>query len=216
MRHSAVIGLILITVLPFVSCKKKTSSSLVNPGDNEIPASSSMLTASIAPNSLSEDQFDDALRNMTTAPNYVLIIVADGNSGKQEAVCIDATMLVRAIGIERALDLNEAEEFALKQEDRIYQFSNARAIKSLSRTYTESMLKDAREFLADKTIDEIDAAIQDHANRITLGVPEPGATHGKLYATALAHAVTERGILCMRTCFSQFRLDRRTHNQRIQ
>jgi hypothetical protein len=216
MRHSAVTGLILITVLPFVSCKKKTSSSLVNPGDNEIPASSSMLTASIAPNSLSEDQFDDALRNMTTAPNYVLIIVTDGNSGKQEAVCIDATMLVRAIGIERTLDLNEAEEFALKQEDRIYQFSNARAIKSLSRTYTESMLKDAREFLADKTIDEIDAATRDpHYKFYTFSAPEPGALHGKLYATALAHAVTERGILCMRTCFSQFRLDRRIH-QRIQ
>ncbi len=206
LRYIAVIGLILITLLPFVSCKKKTPDVSVVRDDSEVSALSSPVTATIAPNSLSEDQFDDALRNLTTAPNYVLVSVTDANSELPEVVCVTALDFLAAICNERELGLKEAQEYALKKKDRTYQFSNARAIQLLSRNYSDSMLTEARIFFVGMTVEEIEAAIRLYSR----------APNGKPNYAALAHALAERGILSVKGCLGEFRLDGRTHNQRMQ
>lgn len=197
MRRLAVFVLLLIVLLSYVSCKKK-ASVLVDQGDSEVSESSSV-TVGIAPNSLSEDQFDNALRNMSTAPNYVLLSISDGNSELPEVVSLTATDLVNAISIERELDGMDAMEFALKQPGRVYQFSNPKVIKRLSRNYTESMLSDARLIFAGMTLEEIEAAIRLYSR----------APNGKPNYAALAHALTERGILSVKGCLGEFRLDSR-------
>ena len=199
MRNIAVFGSVLVSLLFSVSCKKKTPDVSVLRDDSEVSALSSLVTASIAPNSLSEDQFDDALRNLTTAPNYVLISVTDSNSELPEVVCVTALDLLGAICNERELGLKEAQEYALKKEDRTYQFSNPKVIKRLSRNYSESMLSDARLIFAGMTVEEIEAAIRLYRR----------AGNGKPNYAALAHALAERGILSVKGCLGEFRLDSR-------
>lgn len=65
MRNIAVFGSVLVSLLFSASCKKKTPDVSVVRDDSEVSVLSSPVKASIAPNSLSEDQFDDALRNLS-------------------------------------------------------------------------------------------------------------------------------------------------------
>lgn len=202
----AVFCFVLVTLLLSVSCKKKTSDTSAVRANSEVSALPSPVTASIAPNSLSEDQFDDALQNLTTAPNYVLISVTDANSELPEFVCVTALDFLAAIRNERELGLKEAQEYALKKEDRTYQFSSARAIQLLSRNYSDSMLIEARFFFVGMTVEEIEPAIGLYSR----------APNGKPNYAALAHALAERGILSVKGCLGEFRLDGRTHNPRMQ
>ena len=114
-----------------------------------------------APKGLSDDQFESALRNISTAPNYILITVVNGNTGYHSAVCMEAEFLLAALNIEHNLKWAEAVAFALAQPERTFKFFDANALSRVERAYSEQILKEARDFLAKMTVNEIKAATFD-------------------------------------------------------
>ena len=77
-----------------------------------------------------------ALKNQSTAPNYVLITVVDSRTGTNRVVCTEAPSLLGAIHQEHELAYNEKGErkamsLALAQRDRTFKFSNPEAIKNV-------------------------------------------------------------------------------------
>jgi len=176
MNRVLVITLLLGAVLILASCNGKRSASRVNPNERAVmPAA--VVPAHKTSKGLSDAQFEFALRNVSTAPNYVLITVIDANVGKQQTVCIESEALLWAINIERKLNREEAVTFSLEQENRAFRFSNARALKLASRAYSETMLAEAREFLANMTIEEIDTATRDQSSKFYQLRQEPRGIH---------------------------------------
>ena len=152
-----------------------------------------------APKGLSAVQFESALRNISTGPNYILITVVNGNTGQQESVCIEAEALLTALYLEHNLKLAEATAFALAQPAWIFTFSNTNALGFVVRAYSAQILQEARDFLAEMSVDEINIATLDQKSKFyEFCAREPGAFGMRF--PAIAHALTERGILCGRSC----------------
>ena len=168
-----------------------------------------------APKGLSAVQFESALRNISTAPNYILITVVNGNTGQQESVCMEAEFLLAALNIEHNLKLAEATAFALAQPDRTYKFFDANALARVERAYSDQILQEARDFLAKMTVNEIKAATIDQNSKFyEFCAREPGA-FGKRFP-AIAHVLSERGILCGRSCKpGLFYIDNETAQQGV-
>ena len=151
------------------------------------------------PKGLSDGQFESALRNISTAPNYILITVANGNTGYQTTSCMEAEFLLAALNIEHNLKWDEAVAFALAQPDRTFMFSDTNALARVERAYSDQILQEARDFLARMTVDEINAATFDQNSMFyEFCAREPGAFGMRF--PAIAHVLTERGILCGRSC----------------
>lgn len=162
---------------------------------------------------LSDVQFEYALRNISTAPNYVLVTVVDGNTGTRQSVCMQAESLLGALCLEHDLKWEAAVGVALAQPDRVFRFSKTNALKCVVRAYSDQTLQETRNFLAEMTIDEIEAATHDQRSKFyEFCARNPGA-YGSRFA-AVAHVLAERGILCVRGCKPGiFGLDRSTHNR---
>ena len=155
--------------------------------------------AAEAPNGLSAVQFESALRNISTAPNYILITVVNGNTGYQATACMEAEFLLAALNIEHKLKWAEAVAFALAQPDRTFKFSDTYALVRVERAYSDQILQEARDFLEKMTVDEINAATFDQNSKFyEFCAREPGAFGMRF--PAIAHVLTERGILCGRSC----------------
>ena len=155
--------------------------------------------AAEAPKGLSAVQFESALQNISTAPNYILITVVNGNTGYQATACMEAEFLLTALNIEHNLKWAEAVAFALAQPDRTFKFSDTNALKRVERAYSDHILQEARDFLAKLTVDEINAATFDQNSMFyEFCAREPGAFGVRF--PAIAHVLSERGILCGRSC----------------
>ena len=155
--------------------------------------------AAEAPKGLSAVQFESALRNISTAPNYIVITIVNGNTGQQESVCMEAEALLTALYIEHNLKLAEATAFALAQPAWIFTFSNTNALGFVERAYSDQILQEARDFLAEMSVDEINIATLDQKSMFyEFCAREPGAFGMRF--PAVAHVLTERGILCGRSC----------------
>lgn len=148
---------------------------------------------------LSDGQFESALRNISTGPNYILITAVNGNTGHHETVCLEPESLLAAINIEHNLKRPEAVAFALDQPDRTFIFSDTNALAHVGWEYSNQILKEAGDFLAGMTFDEIQYATLDQKSTLyDFCAREPGAFGMRFLA--IAHALTERGILCGRSC----------------
>ena len=155
--------------------------------------------AAEATNGLSAVQFESALRNISTAPNYILITVVNGNTGYQATACMEAEFLLTALNIEHNLKWAEAVAFALAQPDRTFKFSDTNALKRVERAYSDQILQEARDCLAKMTVDEINAATFDQNSMFyEFCAREPGAFGVRF--PAIAHVLSECGILCGRSC----------------
>ena len=149
-----------------------------------------------------------ALKNQSTAPNYVLITLVDKRTGSSRVACTEAPFLLGAIHQEHELAYDEngerkAMSLALTQQDRTFTFSNPRAIKNVQPRYTEKQLEEMR------------GAVQecsDHELRRGL-TPEDTDLQRKLFGTnrersygayrdAVAHLLLERGLLPRRGCIA--------------
>jgi len=166
--------------------------------------------AAEAPKALSDGQFEYALGNISTAPNYILVTVVSGNTGRREPVCMEAQALLTALLLEHGLNGKEAVAFALAQPDRTYRFSNANALKHVARAYSDEILREARDFLGKMTVNEIEIATRDQKSKFyDFCARTPGGFGSRF--PAVAHALAERGILCVRGCKpGLFYIDRRT------
>jgi len=88
---------------------------------------------------LSAGQFEFALRNISTAPNYILVTVVDGNTGKRQPVCMEAETLLTALHLERQLKWEDAVVFATGQRERTFIFSNTNALKCVTAAYSQQV-----------------------------------------------------------------------------
>ena len=155
--------------------------------------------ATEVPQGLSASQFESALRNISTAPNYILVTVVNGNTGQQESVCFEAQALLTALYLEHNLRLAEATAFALAQPDRTFRFSDTNALRLVYRAYSDQVLQEARDYISKMTADEIRIATSNQESKFyEFCAREPGAFGVRF--PAIAHALTERGILCGRSC----------------
>ena len=82
---------------------------------------SSCLAAADHTEGLSRKQFEQALRNVSTAPNYVLVTVIETNGDRRQPVCIEAKRLVSALGAEHGFKMEQAIRFALASKDRVFE-----------------------------------------------------------------------------------------------
>lgn len=151
------------------------------------------------PGGLSDTQFDHALRNHSTAPNYVLVTVHDVKTGSREPVCVEAQFLWAALGEEHGLKADQVVPFAILQPDRTFSFTKPAALSSLKPEYTPAVLQEAREFLGKLTVPQIAAATKDQKSRFyEFCARQPGGYAARF--PALAHVLSEQGILCTRGC----------------
>lgn len=153
------------------------------------------------PVGLTATQIEHAVRNFSTAPNFIVITVIDGKSGKREQVCLESMDLLSALRQEQGpkLQLKEAVEQVLEQKDLEFRFSNPAALKQVARFYSEVVFDEAREFLKDLTTEEIKAAAADQGSELhQFFERKPGTYSGRM--AAIAHVLTERGLLAVRGC----------------
>jgi hypothetical protein len=151
---------------------------------------------------LSHTQFEQALRNISTGPNYVLVRIVDKTKrdAGAELMCLEAMSLVMRLQGEHGFThvdgpFEQAIQFALDQKDRTYEFSN----RAPERSYTDAMLQEVRQFLADKDEAEIRGLARDQQSALyKLCSKEPGSL--PRYFPAIGHVLSERGVLCGRSC----------------
>jgi hypothetical protein len=160
---------------------------------------------------LSDAQYEHALRNISTAPNYVLIWIVDKSKEKNEKkqICVEGPYLLESI--QDKYDLNTyklAIQFALEQKDRTYELD-------IERHYTEDILNEVRAILAGRTEKEIEKLIDDYSHNSPLYelYRKRSAVDCDVFS-AIAHALSERGMLCGRLCkYGWFYIDEWKENQ---
>jgi hypothetical protein len=93
----------------------------------------------------------------------------------------------------------QAIRHALARENRRFEFTDAQALRNLSRRYTDEMLREARRFLAEYDMAQISAMAQDQQSALyQMCRKEPGSFGA--YFPAVGHALLERGIPCGQSC----------------
>lgn len=143
-----------------------------------------------------QDMFRNALKNTSTAPDYVLITVRGPDDKAARTVCTTANLFLGAIHREYALDYSEASEkrameIALQQTNRSFKFQKEEAIKNLVDHGTPEALADVRRQFAGKK----DTELLDQSFIRSITNKRPDAVH-LAYRDAVAHALLERGIGC--------------------
>lgn len=108
----------------------------------------------------SRESYEAAIRNYSTSPSYVMISVADGDTGAVKVVCTTANFLLGAIHREYGLgydaaDVSKAEEIALAKYDHIFTFQQPAARTNIPMHYSDDDLSAARKLLARTPADEL-------------------------------------------------------------
>ena len=139
--------------------------------------------------------FVRALANSSTAPDFVLITVVDARDESTRTVCTVAPFLKGALHIELGIPYDEdgrrqVRELALKQSDRVFRFSKPDALRNVQPGYTSRQLDSVRVLIAERP----DSDLLDKRFVKTLYMRRGGSRN------AVAHALLERGINCVRGC----------------
>ncbi|MCP4643944.1 MAG: aldo/keto reductase [bacterium] len=157
-----------------------------------------------APIGLSDAQFERALDSVGfTAVDFVVVTVVDDNAGKRETVCVDARTFLSSLEAASRPGDGGAVEFAMNQKDRVFHFSSHYTLKKMTRKYTDTALAETRRVFGDMSVSEIDGLGDRDYEAIFKSLPGDPRWHYE----AMAHALTERGILCTHGCFGEFRVD---------
>ena len=151
---------------------------------------------------LSDAQFEKALRNISTGPNYVLVRIVDKGKrdGGVKLVCLEAMALVMRLQREHAFThadgpFEQAIQFALARKDRRYEFSE----HAPQRGYTDAMLEEVRQFLIGKDEGDIRVLASDQQSALYKRFSrEPGSL--VRFFPAIGHVLAERSILSGRSC----------------
>lgn len=125
---------------------------------------------------------------------------------------MEAQALLSALNLDHGLRWDEAVEFVLARPHGTFTFTHSDALALVARPYSGQILKDARDFLATMTLDEIEAATCDPQSKFyAFCAREPGGGNSRF--SAVAHVLAEQGVLCSRGCKpGVFHLDRRSGN----
>jgi hypothetical protein len=154
---------------------------------------------------LLQDLFIRAIRNESTAPNYVLITVVDDKIKKHRVACIEAPFLLGAIHTERNLsydkeNIKRAIDIALNQKDLTFHFSNPKALKNIEPRYTDAILEEMREKLRPYSNEQLFDGFK--SNRGGFHELYDNSSDYGAYRNAIAHVLLERGILPGRGCIA--------------
>jgi hypothetical protein len=173
-----------LSVLAIVVCVKSFS---INPNKNLVQSQYKNLVQS---------QFEHALHNDSTAPNYILISVWDRTIEKMEKkqICVEAPYFLSAL--QRKLELKDDQwsaviKKALEQKDKTYELD-------IKCNYTQEMVDEVRKIIAGHNEKEIDELVNKSESPLRALLKRSGPNYN--YLEAIAHALSERGILCGRCC----------------
>ncbi|HEX5323677.1 MAG TPA: hypothetical protein VFW40_07820 [Capsulimonadaceae bacterium] len=167
-----------------------------------LAASLSSAVAAGPPAKMSDALFTRAIKNSSTAPNYVLITVVNDNTGKQRDICTLATFLLGAIWKQynirpsktadkhnQAADVErQLQSIALSHKDHVFHFSNPAALRNLGPGYTDEQLHRAQQML--KKVPS--RYILDHEGSI---YRECGLNRSHGGQAVLAYILIQRGLL---------------------
>ena len=89
------------------------------------------------------EQYETAIKHLSTAPYFVLVTIVDGRSGVARTDCIPANLLLGAIHREHRLpkelsSIPRAEKIALSQKDRRFVFNNPEALANVTANGAEA------------------------------------------------------------------------------
>jgi hypothetical protein len=157
------------------------------------------LLGQIVPPAYTETMFQAALKNDSTAPDYVLITVQDTKTKTSRVICVTANFLEGAIIREYGLSYSDgnmlkAKKIILSRKDRVFTFTKPEAAKNIPIYYSEAQLKEVRNILRSKTNKELMNGFNLEQLRDDLAARQPGSSEA--YRDAIAHVLLERGILC--------------------
>ena len=162
-----------------------------------------LFAVSVRGGTYTHDLFVRALVNDSTAPDYVLITVADPRTHSERVVCTTANLFLGAIHREYGLGYTEAEikraqTIALQQRDRRFVFTRKAALNNLADYATPEALADVRKVLATKTDSQLlQEDIAQSLTQVPDGMPRKQAiARHNAYRDAVARVLLERGIGC--------------------
>ena len=153
----------------------------------------------------SESSFRTAIVDKSTAPYFVIVTVVGGSSGRSQEIFTEAPFLLGAIHIERGIPFDDrrsqrVRRTALSTKDRIFHFSNRKALCDIPMPYSGDVLAATRKWAAGFLIDELTTDL----SRLNSPVDEYYSSRkGDDYLAhklALAHALIERGLVVRRGC----------------
>jgi len=137
----------------------------------------------------SQESYEAAIQNRSTAPSYVLITVIDDTTGSSRTGCITANFLEGAIHFEYDLPFDEsgikkAMAMLLANTKHEFHFSRRKATGNVSFNHSRADVDEVREKLSKYTNDEL-----------RQGFSPYGALHS-LYQTG-RHAAMRDAIACV-------------------
>ncbi|WP_219117163.1 hypothetical protein [Janthinobacterium sp. UMAB-56] len=147
--------------------------------------------ASKLPMIQSLESYDAAIHNYSTSPSYVLIFIADRETGQAKPICTTANFLLGAIHREYGLgygiaDLSMAAEIAAKSPGRLFRFNQQSALNNIAVKYTANDLSAARALLAPWSTEELKSKFSSLSREARL----PTDNYAR---EAIACALIERG-----------------------
>lgn len=148
--------------------------------------------------SQSRASFEAAIRNHSTAPPYVLIIVIDERSKAVRSTCTTVNLLLGAIHREYGLDFDDVgsaktEEIALSHLDHAFTFSRQEALANIPVWYSAADLAAIRAKLAPLTLDQLREGFSSHGKLHSLYQVKDWEWH-RAYRDATACVLIERGL----------------------
>lgn len=140
----------------------------------------------------SQSSYEAAIRNQSTSPSYVLISVADDETGQQNPVCTTANFLLGAIHQEYGLgygpaDSSKAIEIALGNHQHTFRFHQKAAMDNIRPQYSKNELAAAQALLAPLSTDALRAKFSSLDSKFRF--PTDGYNRD-----AVACALVERGL----------------------
>jgi hypothetical protein len=146
----------------------------------------------------SQQSFEAAIRDQSTAPLYVLITVVDDRSKSQRLTCTTSNLLLGAIYREYGLRYDkdgkiEAERIAFGNRAHVFHFSKPKALKNIPVYFHENDLRAIRSKLASLSIEQLRSGFSATGELHSIYQVTPWKRH-RAYRDATACALIERGL----------------------
>jgi hypothetical protein len=131
--------------------------------------------------------YEEAVRNRSTSPSYVLIVLAGDSEESTRPLCTTSNFLIGAIVRETGIDHRQAEQVALANREHVFRFTRQEALDNLPRRYSDLDLANAVALLAPYSVSELQHAFSSL-------IEPPLLPPNKVKREALACALLERGL----------------------
>lgn len=140
----------------------------------------------------SATSFEAAVSNISTSPSYVMVTIADANTGLERQICTTANFLAGAIHFEYGLGndhagLKRATELALSNTSHRFVFTTQAALDNMRIDFSPQDLDNVRTWLAPVSNQDLMAGAHPWTQR-----ESPYYAHR--YRDAVACVLIERGL----------------------